>query len=168
MSGDEAARRIRNFIGSYPLPRAGCSRRGSSKIRRFKTLGEFLIDRGWPLCRNRDQSDRRRIHHCPARLSCPHPVKTSLPVLPETTAAVVPKAIGVLATAPSVAETARAYEFLRTPRRMLSRGARCHQVAPEAECRRQDVEAILDAHHLGLDLQLAEAAVLTLEKRTKL
>jgi len=32
----------------------------------------------------------------------------------------------------------------------------------------KDVEAILDAHYLGRDVQLAEAAVLTLEKRTKL
>ncbi len=32
----------------------------------------------------------------------------------------------------------------------------------------KDVEAILDAHYLGRDLQLAEAAVLKLEKRTKL
>lgn len=32
----------------------------------------------------------------------------------------------------------------------------------------KDVEAILDAHYLGRDIQLAEAAVLKLEKRTKL
>jgi hypothetical protein len=32
----------------------------------------------------------------------------------------------------------------------------------------KDVEAILDAHYLGPDVQLAEAAVLKLEKRTKL
>jgi hypothetical protein len=32
----------------------------------------------------------------------------------------------------------------------------------------KDVEAILDAHYLGGDIQLAEAAVLKLEKRTKL
>jgi hypothetical protein len=32
----------------------------------------------------------------------------------------------------------------------------------------KDVEAILDAHHLGRDIQLAEAAVLKLEARTKL
>jgi hypothetical protein len=32
----------------------------------------------------------------------------------------------------------------------------------------RDVEAILDAHHLGRDIQLAEAAVLKLEQRTKL
>jgi hypothetical protein len=32
----------------------------------------------------------------------------------------------------------------------------------------EDVEAILDAHYLGRDVQLAEAAVLKLEKRTKL
>jgi len=31
----------------------------------------------------------------------------------------------------------------------------------------KDVEAILDAHYLGRDIQLAEAAVLKLEKRTK-
>ena len=30
----------------------------------------------------------------------------------------------------------------------------------------KDVEAILDAHYLGRDVQLAEAAVLKLEKRT--
>jgi hypothetical protein len=32
----------------------------------------------------------------------------------------------------------------------------------------KDVEAILDAHCLGGDIQLAEAAVLKLEARTKL
>jgi hypothetical protein len=32
----------------------------------------------------------------------------------------------------------------------------------------KDVEAILDAHYLGRDIQLAEAAVLKLEQRTKL
>jgi integrase len=32
----------------------------------------------------------------------------------------------------------------------------------------KDVEAILDAHYLARDTQLAEAAVLKLEKRTKL
>ena len=32
----------------------------------------------------------------------------------------------------------------------------------------KDVEAILDAHYLGRDIRLAEAAVLKLEKRTKL
>jgi len=32
----------------------------------------------------------------------------------------------------------------------------------------KDVEAILDPHYLGRDVQLAEAAVLKLEKRTKL
>ena len=32
----------------------------------------------------------------------------------------------------------------------------------------KDVEAILDAHYLGRDVQLAEAAVLKLEARTKL
>jgi hypothetical protein len=32
----------------------------------------------------------------------------------------------------------------------------------------RDVEAILDAHYLGRDVQLAEAAVLKLEARTKL
>jgi hypothetical protein len=32
----------------------------------------------------------------------------------------------------------------------------------------KDVEAILDAHYLGRDIQLAETAVLKLEKRTKL
>jgi hypothetical protein len=31
-----------------------------------------------------------------------------------------------------------------------------------------DVEAILDAHYLGRDIQLAEATVLKLEQRTKL
>ena len=34
--------------------------------------------------------------------------------------------------------------------------------------RKKDVEAILDAHYLGRDVQLAEAAVLKLEQRTKL
>jgi hypothetical protein len=32
----------------------------------------------------------------------------------------------------------------------------------------KDVESILDAHYLGRDIQLAEAAVLKLEARTKL
>lgn len=32
----------------------------------------------------------------------------------------------------------------------------------------KDVEAILDAHYLGRDIQLAEAAVLKLEARIKL
>jgi hypothetical protein len=32
----------------------------------------------------------------------------------------------------------------------------------------KDVEAILDAHYLGRDIQLAEAAMLKLEARTKL
>jgi hypothetical protein len=32
----------------------------------------------------------------------------------------------------------------------------------------RDVEAILDAHYLGRDIQLAEAAGLKLEARTKL
>ena len=32
----------------------------------------------------------------------------------------------------------------------------------------KDVEAILDAHYLGRDIQLAEAAVLKLENRTEL
>jgi hypothetical protein len=32
----------------------------------------------------------------------------------------------------------------------------------------KDVEAILDAHYLGREIQLAKAAVLKLEKRTKL
>lgn len=32
----------------------------------------------------------------------------------------------------------------------------------------KDVETILDAHYLGRDIQLAEAAVLKLEQRTKL
>jgi hypothetical protein len=32
----------------------------------------------------------------------------------------------------------------------------------------RDVESILDSHYLGRDIQLAEAAVLKLEARTKL
>lgn len=32
----------------------------------------------------------------------------------------------------------------------------------------KDVEAMLDAHYLGRDVQLAEIAVMKLEKRTKL
>jgi hypothetical protein len=32
----------------------------------------------------------------------------------------------------------------------------------------KDVEAILDAHYLGRDIQLAEAAVLKVDARTKL
>ena len=39
---------------------------------------------------------------------------------------------------------------------------------PAEQKRKKDVEAILDAHYLGRDVQLAEAAVLKLEQRTKL
>ena len=41
-------------------------------------------------------------------------------------------------------------------------------LARRAESAAKDVEAILNAHYLGRDIQLAEAAVLKLEKRTKL
>ena len=42
------------------------------------------------------------------------------------------------------------------------------QIATFAGHSLKDVEAIRDAHHLGRDIQLAEAAVLKLEKSTKL
>jgi hypothetical protein len=49
------------------------------------------------------------------------------------------------------------------------RSARGLPRRPERQARKErDVEAILDAHYLGRDIQLAEAAVLKLEARTKL
>ena len=42
------------------------------------------------------------------------------------------------------------------------------QIATFTDHSVKDVEAILDAHYLGRDIQLAEAAVLKLEARTKL
>src|SRR5450759_1730674 len=42
------------------------------------------------------------------------------------------------------------------------------QIRPSMGTALKDVEAILDARYLGRDIQLAEAAVLKLEKRTKL
>ena len=42
------------------------------------------------------------------------------------------------------------------------------QIATSTGHSLKDVEAILDAHYLGRDIQLAEAAVLKLEKRTKI
>ena len=42
------------------------------------------------------------------------------------------------------------------------------QIATSTGHSLKDVEVILDAHYLGRDVQLAEAAVLKLEKRTKL
>jgi hypothetical protein len=41
------------------------------------------------------------------------------------------------------------------------------QIATFTGHRLKDVEAILDAHYLERDVQLAEAALLKLEKRTK-
>ena len=45
---------------------------------------------------------------------------------------------------------------------------RCRRSRPFTGHTLKDVEAILDAHYLGRDIQLAEAAVLKLEARTKL
>jgi hypothetical protein len=42
------------------------------------------------------------------------------------------------------------------------------QIRPSMGTALKDVEAILNARYLGRDIQLAEAAVLKLEKRTKL
>lgn len=42
------------------------------------------------------------------------------------------------------------------------------QIATFAGHNLKDVETILDAHHVGRDIQLAESAMLKLERRTKL
>jgi hypothetical protein len=52
--------------------------------------------------------------------------------------------------------------------RLAIAGASVPQIAAVTGRSLRDVEAILDAHYLGRDIQLAEAAVLKLEARTKL
>jgi integrase len=52
--------------------------------------------------------------------------------------------------------------------RLAIAGATVPQIATFTGHSLKDVEAILDAHYLGHDIQLAEAAVLKLEARTKL
>jgi hypothetical protein len=52
--------------------------------------------------------------------------------------------------------------------RLAIAGASVPQIASVTGHSLKDVEAILDAHYLGRDIQLAEAAVLKLEARTKL
>jgi integrase len=52
--------------------------------------------------------------------------------------------------------------------RLAIAGASVPQIAAVTGHSLNDVEAILDAHYLGRDIQLAEAAVLKLEARTKL
>jgi integrase len=52
--------------------------------------------------------------------------------------------------------------------RLAIAGATVPQIATFTGHSLRDVEAILDAHYLGRDIQLAEAAVLKLEARTKL
>ncbi|MCG2628825.1 tyrosine-type recombinase/integrase [Bradyrhizobium sp. WYCCWR 13023] len=52
--------------------------------------------------------------------------------------------------------------------RLAIAGATVPQIATFTGHSLRDVEAILDAHYLGRDIQLAEAAVLKLEGRTKL
>jgi integrase len=52
--------------------------------------------------------------------------------------------------------------------RLAVAGATVPQIAAVTGHSLKDVEAILDAHYLGRDIQLAEAAVLKLEARTKL
>jgi len=52
--------------------------------------------------------------------------------------------------------------------RLAVAGASVPQIAAVTGHSLKDVEAILDAHYLGRDIQLAEAAVLKLEARTKL
>lgn len=52
--------------------------------------------------------------------------------------------------------------------RLAIAGATVPQIAAVTGHALKDVEAILDAHYLGRDIQLAEAAVLKLEARTKL
>jgi hypothetical protein len=50
----------------------------------------------------------------------------------------------------------------------LAEAATAPQIATFTGHSLKDVEANPDAHYLGRDIQLAEAAVLKLEKRTKL
>jgi len=52
--------------------------------------------------------------------------------------------------------------------RLAIAGATVPQIATFTGHGLRDVEAILDAHYLGRDIQLAEAAVLKPEARTKL
>jgi integrase len=52
--------------------------------------------------------------------------------------------------------------------RLAIAGASVPQIAAVTRHSLKDVEAILDAHYLGRDIQLAEAAMLKLEARTKL
>jgi integrase len=52
--------------------------------------------------------------------------------------------------------------------RLAIAGATVPQIATFTGHSLKDVEAILDGHYLGRDIQLAEAAVLKLEARTKL
>jgi hypothetical protein len=52
--------------------------------------------------------------------------------------------------------------------RLAIAGATVPQIATFTGHSLKDVEAILDAHYLGRDIHLAEAAVLKLEARTKL
>jgi integrase len=52
--------------------------------------------------------------------------------------------------------------------RLAIAGASVVQIAAVTGHSLKDVEGILDAHYLGRDIQLAEAAVLKLEARTKL
>jgi integrase len=52
--------------------------------------------------------------------------------------------------------------------RLAIAGASVPQIASVTGHSLKDVEAILDAHYLGRDVQLAEAAMLKLEARTKL
>ena len=52
--------------------------------------------------------------------------------------------------------------------RLAIAGATVPQIATFTGHSLKDVEAILDAHYLGRNIQLAEAAVLKLEQRTKL
>jgi hypothetical protein len=57
---------------------------------------------------------------------------------------------------------------LRAVVRLAIAGATVPQIATFTGRSLKDVEAILDAHYLGRDIQLAQAAVLKLEQRTKL
>jgi integrase len=52
--------------------------------------------------------------------------------------------------------------------RLAIAGASVPQIAAVTGHSLKDVEAILDAHYLGRDIQLSEAAVLKLEARTRL
>lgn len=69
-----------------------------------------------------------------------------------------PTARGPAATRP------RGYPVVR----LAIAGAAVSHIATFTGHSLRDVEAILDAHYLGRDIQLAEAAVLKLEARTKL